>query len=363
MNQDIPLTISLLFGFFVALGSCWILLPLLIRLSPAIGLVDKPNDRKVHQQAIPAIGGLTIGLAVCCTALIYPPLQLLFLHYIPLGSALLILLVTGVIDDRLNMRPSVRLLIQLGCATAVAHYGIRLTSLHGLFSINELPLFIQYGLTVLIFTGMANAFNLIDGIDGLAGSIALINMLMFSALALVVGQRTWLALLLPVCGALLAFLKFNWRPARLFMGDGGSVVLGFLIAVLGVVFVEAAYNQSSSYAPQVVVAVLASCMIPVLDALRVFTSRLYKGSSPFLADKNHMHHLLLKHRLAHSQIALRIGGIHTLLLVLSVIAAFVVSISVVLFAQIAYVFLYTRFMQLSYSFLKSYRLVRQLANS
>ncbi|MEZ0486668.1 glycosyltransferase family 4 protein [Fibrella aquatica] len=354
---------SLLSGFAIALLLCWMLLPLLIRLSPAIGLVDRPNDRKVHQQAIPAIGGLTIGLAVFCTALIYAPLQILFRQHIPLALALLILLVTGVVDDRLNMRASVRLLIQVGCAVTVAHYGIRLTSLHGLLGINELPLAVQYGITVLILTGMANAFNLIDGIDGLAGSLAFINMTLFTVLALVLGQRTWLALLLPLMGALLAFLKYNWRPARLFMGDGGSVVLGFLIAVLGIVFVEEAYQSNSSYAPQVVVVVMASCMIPVLDALRVFSSRILKGDSPFLADKNHMHHWLLKHRLAHSQITVRITAIHIFLLIVSVTTSFGASISIVFFAQVLFVALYTGIMQLSYSFLQSYRLVKMLANS
>lgn len=363
MNNNVPTTADLFYGVAIALLLCWMLLPLLIRLSPIIGLVDRPNDRKVHYQSIPAIGGLTIGLAIIGTAFMYVPLQTLFRQHVPLAVALLILLVTGVVDDRLNMRASLRLLIQVSCAVAVAHHGIRLTSLHGLFGINELSLLVQYGLTVLILTGMANAFNLIDGIDGLAGSLALINMLLFSALALFLEQRTWLALLLPVTGALLAFLKYNWRPARLFMGDGGSVVLGFLIAVLGIVFVEGAYQAQSAYVPQVVVLVMASCMIPVLDALRVFGSRIGKGQSPFLADKNHMHHWLLKHRLAHSQITVRMAGVHVLLVLLSLAASVIFSISLVVIAQVGFVFAYTGLMQLSHSFLMSYRLVKSLAYS
>ncbi|RYF75947.1 MAG: undecaprenyl/decaprenyl-phosphate alpha-N-acetylglucosaminyl 1-phosphate transferase [Cytophagaceae bacterium] len=361
MNNNILTTTDLFYGIAIALLLCWILLPLLIRLSPMIGLVDRPNDRKVHHQSIPAIGGLTIGLAVIGTAFVYVPLQALLSQHTPLAIALLTLLATGVIDDRLNIRASLRLFIQVSCAVAVAHHGIRLTSLHGLFGINELSLVVQYGLTVLILTGMANAFNLIDGIDGLAGSLALINMVVFSALAVFFGQRTWLALLLPVIGALLAFLKYNWRPARLFMGDGGSVVLGFLIAVLGIIFVEGAYHDQSAYAPQVVVLVTASCMIPVLDALRVFANRIRRGQSPFLADKNHMHHWLLKHRLAHSQITVRMAGVHGTLLVLSLLASAVFSISLVVIAQVGFVFAYTGMMQLSHSFLMSYRLVKSLA--
>ncbi|MBO0949651.1 glycosyltransferase family 4 protein [Fibrella forsythiae] len=362
MLTNVQTTASLFYGIAIALLLCWMLLPLLIRLSPLIGLVDRPNDRKVHHQSIPAIGGLTIGLTVIGTAIIYAPLQALFWQHIPLAVALVILLATGVIDDRLNIRASLRLFIQVSCAVAVAHHGIRLTSLHGLFGINELSLVLQYGLTVLILTGMANAFNLIDGIDGLAGSLALINMVLFSTLAVFFGQRTWLALLLPVVGALLAFLKYNWRPARLFMGDGGSVVLGFLIAVLGIVFVERAYQDRSAYVPQVVALVMASCMIPVLDALRVFANRISKGQSPFLADKNHMHHWLLKHRLAHSQITVRMAGIHVTLLLLSLVISVFFSISLVVIVQVGVVFAYTGMMQLSHSFLTSYRLVKLLAS-
>ncbi|GAB2557162.1 glycosyltransferase family 4 protein [Spirosoma aerophilum] len=362
MNQDLYTLASLLFGFAVAFLSCFLLLPLLIRLSPALGLVDKPNSRKVHHQLIPAIGGLTMALALVATTLVYPPLQVLFRQYTTLTLALLVLSVTGVVDDRLNMPALVRLLIQVGCAFAVAQHGIRLSSLHGVFGITDIPLFFQYGLTVLILTGMANAFNLIDGIDGLAGSLALVNCLLLSFLLVFIWQEQWLCLLLPLTGALLAFLKFNWRPARLFMGDGGSVALGFLIAAVGIVLVEQTYQQSlfRPYAPQIVVLVMASCMIPIMDALRVFGTRISKGASPFSADKNHMHHWLLKHRFAHSQITLRIAGAHVCLIGLSLGASLIWSISTILFLQAAFIVAYTAMVQLSYSFLKSYRLIKKM---
>jgi UDP-GlcNAc:undecaprenyl-phosphate GlcNAc-1-phosphate transferase len=189
---------TLVYGFIVSFFLCWLLVPLLIRLSPLLGLGDRPNNRKVHRQLIPAIGGLTIVLAVSATALVYTPLQALLRQYAPFSTVLLVLSVTGVVDDRLNIPAPLRLLIQLGCAFVVAHCGIRLSSLHGVFGITELPLIVQYGLTVMILTGMANAFNLIDGIDGLAGSLALANCGLFSVLAVVVGRQEWLTLLLPL---------------------------------------------------------------------------------------------------------------------------------------------------------------------
>lgn len=358
MTHRIHSAVDLLDGFLVSFLLCWLMLPLLIRLSPLVGLVDRPNSRKVHRQLIPAIGGLTIVLAMGLTALVYPPLQAVYSQYAPLTIALVVLSITGVVDDRLNSPALVRLLIQLGCATLVTHYGIRLTTLHGLFGLLELPLFFQYVITILILTGMANAFNLIDGIDGLAGSLALANCVLLSLLAFLSGQGVWLSFLFPLAGALLAFLHYNWRPARLFMDDGGSVVLGFLTASLGIVFVEEAYQQSITLAPQVVVLAMASGMIPVIDALRVFGKRIGQGISPFSADQNHMHHWLLKHRFAHSQIATRILGVHLSLAFLSVAASFFLSIFTVLVLQIMVVAGYTGVVQLSYAFLKSYRLVK-----
>lgn len=360
MHLNVSTSITLLTGFALGLGLCWLLLPLLIRLSPVVGLVDRPNSRKVHQQLIPAIGGLAIGLTLLVTTLVYWPLQALFSANGALALVLLLLLITGVLDDRLNLRATVRLLIQMGCALLVAHYGIRLTSLHGLFGITALPLMVQYGLTVLILTGMANAFNLIDGVDGLAGSLALINMVLLGTLAGLLGQPQWLLLLGPLTGALLAFLRFNWRPARLFMGDGGSVVLGFLTAALGMALLEGAYQHANPYAPQAVILITASCLIPIIDALRVFGSRILKGVSPFTPDRNHMHHWLLKHRFAHSQITLRLVGVHGLVMAISWLGSFFLSISSIFLLQVGLIIAYTVFIQLSHSFLKSYRLVKKL---
>lgn len=360
MNTNSYTISSLLLGFTFAFVACWVLLPLLIRLSPTLGLVDRPNSRKVHHQLIPAIGGLTIGLAVCITTLMYTPLQTLLNQHTALTLASVILVITGVIDDRLNIWATLRLLIQVGCSVAVAHYGIRLSSMHGVFGITELPLLVQYAVTVLILTGMANAFNLIDGIDGLAGSLALANCVLLSLLAWLANQPQWLYLLFPLAGALVAFLKFNWRPARLFMGDGGSVVLGFLMASLGISLIEGAYTQSIPMAHQLVALVTASCMIPVMDALRVFSTRIRHGLSPFSADRNHMHHWLLKHHFAHSQVTLRVVRLHVLLLFLSFVASFIVSMATVFVFQGILVLLYTLMIQLSHAFLRSYRLVKQL---
>ncbi|UFH54873.1 glycosyltransferase family 4 protein [Spirosoma sp. KNUC1025] len=360
MNPDLHTTLRLLLGFAIGLGCCWALLPLLIRLSPVIGLVDRPNKRKVHYKLIPAIGGLTIGLALIVTSLMYAPLRALFGQYTALTLSLLLLMIVGVVDDRLNLWAFARLLLQLGCAFAVAHYGIRLTSLHGVFGITDLPLVFQYGLTILILTGMANAFNLIDGVDGLAGSLALVNTVLLGLLAWWLGQPQWLALLGPLAGALLAFLKFNWRPAQLFMGDGGSVVLGFLMASLGIALIEGSYHQAVTHASQAVILITASCMIPIIDALRVFGSRMLKGNSPFSADRNHMHHWLLKHRFIHSQITIRLVSVHVFVIALSLAASYLLSISTVFILQISLIVGYTALVQLSHSFLQSYRLVKRL---
>jgi UDP-GlcNAc:undecaprenyl-phosphate/decaprenyl-phosphate GlcNAc-1-phosphate transferase len=277
-----------------------IIIPILSRHSVTLGLTDKPNHRKLHANPIPVIGGIAIVISTTL-ALFLSPMALQLFPVIPGGC--LLLFVVGVWDDRENIPASYRLLLQLLCAAAVAGSGVRLSSLYGLLGIVDLPVLWQYIITIILITGVTNAFNLIDGIDGLAGGLALINLLVLSLLSFILQQYALFILFTALTAAIIAFLKSNLHPAKIFMGDGGSLMLGFLMATAGILLIETSNNIKTVRTDYVIVLCTGMLLIPVFDSLRVYLGRIKRGSSPFAADKTHLHHLLIHTGLNHRQAA------------------------------------------------------------
>ncbi|MGB0403852.1 MAG: glycosyltransferase family 4 protein [Salibacteraceae bacterium] len=264
-----------------------------------LGLVDKPNARKIHKKPIPIIGGIAIVIGVLFAFLLSQNIQeLITKHFIVLGSTLAIFLI-GVWDDKVDLSPKLRLIIQLSAAIAISLSGIRIESLHGIFGIEQIPLFAQHTITVIIITGVSNAFNLVDGIDGLAGSLALLNVTILAILFAIIGNYAASLIFITFIGALIPFLTANNHPARIFMGDGGSMMLGFFTALSGIYFIQ--QNSIEFIIPEGLSVILISSIliIPVVDALRVFIGRYAKGNSIFTPDKSHLHHLILDFGINH----------------------------------------------------------------
>lgn len=343
-----------------SLGVALILFPVLIKLSPRLGLVDIPDYRKVHRQPIPAIGGLVIGSSFILTVLFSSVLRSFILQHQALVVAMLVLMITGTVDDRCSLPAKIRLLIQLGCAAAVASAGVRLESMHGLLGIYALPVPASWLLTVMIITGVTNAFNLIDGIDGLAGSLSLVNMLLLAVMSLLIHRTGWLQLLLPLIAGLVVFLKYNWRPAKVFMGDSGSLLFGFFIAAMGVYFIKEGQAINLATGKLFTVMVTGYCMIPVLDALRVFYGRIQKGVSPFRADRTHLHHLLLKHHLVHSKATLKLLTMHISLVVLSAAASRFINVPWIILGQAVWVLLFVWVVRIMSLFQRWYRFIKKM---
>lgn len=288
---------QLVIAFLIAL----VLIPILKKYASKLGLLDKPNARKVHVKSIPVIGGLAIGLSLLISLL----LDLSFIEYGQKYSVLLIaallLMVVGIFDDKLNLKASHRLIIQLVCAYAVAASGVRLTSLYGVFGIGGLNTAFSYLLTMLLIAGVVNAFNLIDGIDGLAGLLALVGFSVLGFVAFSQGNVLVLSILFSLVGAILGFLMFNLNAKKkIFLGDGGSLLLGFLMVCVGIHLIE--YESLSAEVARTNIAVVFGVfLIPVLDSLRVYYSRMKRGFSPFEADKTHIHHLFLHFNVSHKK--------------------------------------------------------------
>jgi UDP-N-acetylmuramyl pentapeptide phosphotransferase/UDP-N-acetylglucosamine-1-phosphate transferase len=220
----------------------------------------------------------------------------------------------GMMDDLKDLSARYKFIIQFGLAALIAVSGIRITSFDGLFGIQELPLLAQYTITILAVVGITNAFNLIDGIDGLAAGLGFMSLVTIGIFLIMAGDINTALIAFSLSGGILAFMYFNLNPARIFMGDTGSLVLGFVIAVLCIRLMQVnmfTVNPVIKHAP---VFVLGIVLIPVFDTLRVFAMRIWKGGSPFSPDKTHIHHLLTNQGFSHSFTSKLICFLHAFIL-------------------------------------------------
>lgn len=286
----------------------FVLSPILKKIAIAIELVDIPNFRKVHTEPIPLIGGIMIGtifllLIVLANAFIQIDKQ----YYIIIACSY-ILLIVGIIDDKKDIRAIYKLAIQLLLSFIIAFNGTRISSLYGIFNVYELPIYWQYIITIFVITATINAFNFMDGVDGLVGSLSLFSF--FLILAIGIFNKNYPIILIAsiIIGSLIVFLKFNLSKSKIFMGDAGSLFLSFMLITLGIQFLNNNLNQNTnqSYILAVVITIFS---IPIFDSIRVYLTRLKAGKSPLVADKSHIHHLLLNTGLSH----IRISTIITLL--------------------------------------------------
>ncbi len=333
---------------------------LCVKYSRKLGLVDKPNFRKVHRKPIPVVGGLGIGVSLIAIALVSQHLQHFMAQHILLCLSLLVMLVTGVMDDKFSLSVKLRLCIECICAFAVAYSGIRFHSLHGFLGIGEMPVLMQYLTTMFLIVSITNAYNLMDGIDGLVGGISLLNTVLMGFAALSMGQSEWLYVLVPLMVALMVFLSYNWNPAKIFMGDAGSLFLGFLFTVLGIFLVETSFVSNMNVSPKVIIAMVSGClMIPVMDTLRVFIQRANKGKSPFAADKTHLHHLFLTLNLSHSSAAKKILLLHSCIIFVSVLLIQWLDIITVMMLQAFMAVVYTALLKFVNNFFYWFRFIRK----
>lgn len=262
------------------------------------GLFDIPdNIRKIHGAEIPSLGGIGIFVGYMVIAAFF-----IGKDGYPIIAASVILFFTGIYDDIMNMRPSKKLLAQLIAASVpVVFADMRITSLHGLAGIGELPYWVSVGGTIFLCTFFINVFNFMDGIDGLACTLAILYTSVLGVMLATTGNSHMACVALSLTGATLGLLYYNRAPARIYMGDTGSMLLGFMIFTLSVVYLKPIANTIGSVPPTNDIMVLFSLVfLPVFDALRVFVIRATKGISPLQADRTHLHYYLLDAGFSHS---------------------------------------------------------------
>ncbi len=303
-------------GLFIAFTITFIAIPRVLRISIEKNLVDIPDDlRKLHSNPIPSLGGVAIFCGFIIAGLLSSSsafessTQIIQSQY--LAAGFLVLFFAGVVDDIMEISPTKKLIAQL-VAAFIFYYKLKLeiTSLHGIFGIiDNFPDIVGIGFTFFTIIVITNAFNLIDGIDGLAASLGIVTCLSFGIYFLSVNHFTEGVWALSMVGSLVAFLIYNHHPAKIFMGDTGSLTLGLLNSYLAIRFIEVADKPevaelSAIHIITTPVMAMSILAVPLLDTLRVFAIRIFNGRSPFSPDRNHVHHLLADRGVSHNRITL-----------------------------------------------------------
>lgn len=289
----------------VSLLLAWGAMPIVLRIAKDKGLVVRPNKRTSHTGEVPNIGGLGICFAFLMTYMIFDFDQLPQARFLMIG--LFAIVVVGLVDDILVLSPLSKLVCELLSGIAMIGFAdIRLSHLHGLFGLTDaIGLVPSYCLSFFILIAVINAINLIDGVDGLASGLGIIYCLFFAIYFTLVEDKAWAILAIGLIGPLLVFFFYNvfgGHRRKIFMGDSGSLVLGYMLTAFVFHFCE--LNASTempaifqmSAAPAVAICVLG---VPLFDTIRVSVTRIKHHKSPFLPDKNHIHHLLLRTGLNH----------------------------------------------------------------
>lgn len=296
------LFLTLLTSFIVVLLAT----PALIKVAFLKRLFDEPGDaRKLHKRVVPTIGGIIIFAAtIFAFSLWFPydhPEMDLLKRWIQdfqfVICSMVILFFVGIKDDIIGTAPIKKLAAHIIVGMILVLMAeVRIRSLHGLFGVHEIPLWASIFLSMFTYIVTVNAFNLIDGVDGLAAGVGLIGGLAFGILFALAGDIVMGMLAFALAGSLAAFLVFNFSPAKIFMGDSGSMIIGLIMSVLAIKYVEYVPLENSIpfikelFTPVVAMAVIAYALT---DTLRIFVWRAIRGVSPFAADRNHLHHLLI----------------------------------------------------------------------
>ncbi len=297
-NKDFQLIISFVVALFITITA----IPVIINISRLKDLMAEIKSRSSHKKLTPTLGGVAIFAATLITYFIWDnPKEGHDLHLTI--SAIIILFFLGIKDDILILSPKKKLLIQIAASLLVISIGnLQVTNLYGLLGLTQLSYQVGLCITIFIFISLINAINLIDGIDGLAGSVGLFASLMFAYLFYKLGLYAQSTLAMALSGSLLGFLRYNWSTKnKIFMGDTGSLIVGFLLSYFAIkyVVINTNYMLNPAHSKDAPIYALSILILPVFDTIRMFFIRLIEGKSPFEGDRKHLHHILIDIGLSH----------------------------------------------------------------
>lgn len=290
-------------AFLALLGTLWVH-PKVLKISIMKNLVDNPDARKLQRNPVPVMGGIAvffgIVIGICSSQMMFNNPNVFMLV-----AAMLIMLYTGTIDDIISLSPTTRFIIEILVVLWMMYINkSSIDCFWGLWGIGTIPQWISYPLTVFASVGIINAINLIDGVNGLSSGFCFMASVMFATIFYTTGNTVMTIIAASAAGAIIPFFFHNvfGYKTRMFIGDGGTLVIGmmmsmFAISILGQNSVCADYAESGLSLVAMTLAILA---IPVFDTLRVMTSRIIRGTSPFHPDKTHLHHLFIELGFSHA---------------------------------------------------------------
>ncbi|MGH9914430.1 MAG: glycosyltransferase family 4 protein, partial [Pyrinomonadaceae bacterium] len=299
--------------FFIALGTSLVFTPILRNFCTHFGLYDIPNDsRRIHVRAIPRLGGVVIyfavQLAVLLPCLLSNPIAdnlrenklEIFTIFLPATLVFLI----GIYDDLRDLNPKIKFLAQAAVGTLFFILGGRIILLYvPMLGIIELPFIVSFLLTILWVIAITNAFNLIDGMDGLASGAGLFAAIVLLVVSMLLGHLYVMIIALALAGALIGFLRYNFNPASIFLGDSGALLIGFLLAALSV-----KGSQKASTAVAVAIPIIAFGL-PIVETGMSIARRLISRKPIFEADREHIHHMLLKRGWSQKKVTIALYGV------------------------------------------------------
>lgn len=278
-------------------------IPIIIEVAKNKKLFDEPDERKVHKTVIPTLGGLGIFAGFIVATLMGAPLAPELQYF---AAAAIVIFFLGLKDDILILSANKKFIGQLVAAAIIMKFGnIYINDMYGFLGIHAIPRFASIALTLFTIIVITNSFNLIDGVDGLAGSLGFITTFLFGCYFYFADQLAYAVMAFSLSGATMGFLIYNFSPAKIFMGDTGSLLLGIINSILVIKFINVAGIPGNSFSCHASPAVgFAVLMIPLFDTLRVFGLRILDRRSPFSPDRIHVHHYLLDLGFSHKKITL-----------------------------------------------------------
>ena len=348
--QNLPYLIT---SFLLAIGISLYAVPIVIRVAHSLKLMDNPNERSAAKNPIPTLGGIAIFISFVFAATVgLSGDELPEMIYIL--SAVILMFFVGLKDDILTLSAWKKLTAQLIASAIIVFLAkIRFTNLHGFLGIGEIGMIPSVILTFFVIIVIINAFNLMDGIDGLAAGLSMLAAIVFGGWFFISGHNDYAILSIALVGAIAGFFYYNLygKENKIFMGDTGSLVLGTLMSIIVIRFNEFNIDQTQPFAITSAPAVSFGVLIyPLVDTIRVFIIRLLQFKSPFTADKNHLHHRLLTLGFSHKRATYTIIGINILFIIpvfalqhygIITLMGFIVIISGMLFMTPAY-FIHSR---------------------
>lgn len=329
-----------IFIFFIAATVAWIFTPIAVKLAHKIGAIDIPNDaRRVHSKPIPRLGGIAIYLGTVISIVIMLPFSMEITGML-IGATFI--LITGVVDDIFKLSPGAKLICQTVSASILYFFGIRIHFVGIPFGDGYLyfPWVISMIVTIIWVVGITNTINLIDGLDGLAAGVAAIASLSLSYIAYM-NHRPEIALItIAIAGGSLGFLPFNFNPAKIFMGDGGSLFLGFMLSAVSI---AGTMKGAAAIATVIPVLVLG---LPIFDTAFAIYRRVSSGKPIMEADKGHLHHRILSKGMDQKRTVIVLYALSGILGVAAVLVnknMFIDGIILILFTSaLVYVFTHTK---------------------